>query len=237
MGGDGRAYAGGGGAPHLIDLRLSQPTVHALTASGYRLCLFRAVTCDLAGGRPLVWGVTSAYSVSMTLTWTDETYGYASTDEAGDGATVRACDYQRIGTGRILDVGANAVTTLDPRAGDPRFVTALNATTTPVTCGLAGRTPLGAGLPHPYCAFPLRGRHLVFLAPLPRVGLTFTSLPLVAGAVVAHIPGPMVLADLGPTGGRAALTYDIDGGWSWHGPQVTHVGVGGLTKALIVPSG
>lgn len=221
----------------MIDLSLPQDTVRALAAGGYRLCLFKAVVCDLAGGRPLLWAATTAYRPSMTLAWTDDTYGYASMDECGDDATVHAWDYARIGVGHILDVGANAVTTVDPRPGDPRFVTVKAGTASPFACGLAERPPLGGALPSPYCAFPLYGGTFVFLAPRPRVALAFTSLPLTPGSAVGHLPGPTVLADLGQAGGRVALGYDINSGWSWRGPQVTPVGIGGLTEALIVPSG
>lgn len=225
-----------GGSQLMIDLSLPQGTFQALTGGGYRLCLFKAVVCDLAGGQPLLWAATTAYRPSMTLTWTDDTYGYASTDECADNATVHAWDCTRIGVGQILDVGANAVTTVDPRPGHPRFVTATSGTTSPLSCGLAQRTPLGGPLPSPYCAFPLYGGTFVFLAPQPRVALAFTSLPLTPGSVVTHLPGPTVLADLGQSGGRVALAYDINSGWSWHGAQVASIGTGGLTDALIVPS-
>jgi hypothetical protein len=235
---------GAGGAPHagrgqhrVIDLALPQDTVQALAAGGYRLCLFKAVTCDLHGGRPLVWAATTAYRTSMTLDWDDGPYGYAATDEPGDGTVVRGSDQQRTELGGIVDVGGNAVTTADPRPGDPRFVTVLNTTTGPFTCGLAESAPLGGGAPAPYCAFPLYGGNLVFLAPLPRVALAFTSLPLAAGEAVRYVVGPTVLVDLDRTAGPAALGYDIDRGWSWRGPQTVPVRIGGLTDALIVPSG
>lgn len=230
------SYLGSSGNPLMIDLTLPQATFRALAEGGYRLCLFKAVTCDLAGGRPLLWAATTAYRPTMTLAWTDDTYGYASLDECADDGVVHAWDYDRIDVGHVLDVGANAVTTVDPRPGNPRYVTATSSTASPLTCGLAERAPVGGALPGPYCAFPLYGGTFVFLAPRPQVALAFTSLPLTAGAVAVHLPGPTVLADLGRSGGRVALAYDINSGWSWHGPQVTPVGIGGLTDALIVPS-
>jgi hypothetical protein len=184
-----------------------------------------------------VWAPTTAYRTSKTLDWSDGPYGYACTDELGDGTVVRGCDRQRTDLGGIVDVGAHAVTSADPRAGDPRFVTVRNTTAGQFTCGLAESAPLGGGGPAPYCAFPLYGGNLVFLAPLPRVALAFTSLPLGAGAVALHLVGPTVLVDLARTAGPAALGYDIDRGWSWRGPYAAPVGIGGLAEALIVPSG
>ena len=33
------------------------------------------------------------------------------------------------------------------------------------------------------------------------------------------------------------VAYDIDAGWSWQDPNVTAVPLGGLTAALVVPTG
>ncbi|SFF23418.1 hypothetical protein SAMN05216251_11016 [Actinacidiphila alni] len=224
------------GASHTIDLRLPAATVRALTAGGFRLCLMHAVRCDTADGVPLVWATTSAYAPTTELTWSAVPYGYAATGRRTDGSPGGARDVRQVAPGQVLDVAANALTSIDPLPGDPRLVTVRSTGPTAMACGAAEVPPDGAEVPAPYCCFPLYAGTFVFLAPVPRVALAFTALPLAAGTAVNHLPGPAVLADVGGIG-PVSLMFDIDKGWSWSDPRVGTVPLNGLSRALILPSG
>ncbi|MEE4545119.1 hypothetical protein V2S66_24515 [Streptomyces sp. V4-01] len=223
------------GPSYRISLTLPPQTVRELAAGGFRLCLMHAVRCDTADGVPLVWATTSGYAPTTVLAWTASPYGYAATGSA-QGGPIEALDMRPVALGQLLDVAANALTSLDPAPGDPRYVTVRSSAATPMACGTAQRPPVGSDVPAPYCSFPLHRGAFVFLAPLPRVALAFTALPLTAGTAVRHLPGPTVLADL-EAGGRVELAYDIDTGWSWQDPRVTAVPLDGLRRALVVPTG
>lgn len=232
------------GPSYTIVLTLSPGTVRRLAAGGFRLCLLHAVRCDTADGVPLVWATTTAYAPTTTLEWSASPYGYAATGRTADGSPGGARDMSPVALGQVLDVAANALTSIDPQPGDPRYVTVRGtAPTGPagMACGAAERapgapdSPGGPDGPAPYCCFPLYGGAFVLLAPLPRVALAFTALPLDAGTAVRYLPGPAVLADVGAAG-RVELAYDIDAGWSWRDPNVSAVPLGGLTRALVVPS-
>lgn len=230
------AAAGATAPSYTIDLTLPPGTVRALAAGGFRLCLMHSVRCDTADGVPLIWATTSEYAPTTSLTWTAVPYGYAATGRTADASPNGARDLRQVALGQVLDVAANALTRVDPLPGDPRFVTVRSTASAPMACGAAEQAPVGPRSPAPYCCFPLYGGAFVFLAPVPRVALAFTALPVTAGTAVRHLPGPAVLADLGERG-RVELAYDIDTGWSWRDPTVTPVPLNGLTRALVVPTG
>ncbi|WP_433891242.1 hypothetical protein [Streptomyces sp. CA-111067] len=221
---------------YTLTLTLPPATVSALAAGGFRLCLMHAVRCDTADGVPLVWATTTGYATATSLNWPAEPYGYAATSRTADGSPGGARDMRPVGLGRVLDVGANALTSINPLPGDPRYVTARSTASAPMVCGAAEHAPVGPDAPAPYCCFPLHGGAFVFFTPLPQVALAFTALPLAAGTAVRHLPGPTVLADVGASG-RVELGYDIDAGWSWQDQDVTPVPLNGLTRALVVPTG
>ncbi|MBY8882666.1 hypothetical protein [Actinacidiphila acidipaludis] len=224
--------------PYEISLTIPPATVRELGAGGHRLCLMHAVRCDTADGVPLVWAIGGAYGPATTLTWTASLCGYAATGRNANGSPDGGWDMRPVALGQVLDVADNALTSVNPASGDPRHVTVRSTAATPQACGAAQRAPdrFGPELPAPYCSFPLHRGTFVLLAPMPRVALAFTALPLVAGTAVRHPPGPTVLVEV-EAGDRVPLAYDIDAGWSSPDARVTSVPLDGLTRALVVPTG
>jgi hypothetical protein len=131
---------------YTLALTLPPSTVSALAAGGFRLCLMHAVRCDTADGVPLVWATTTEYATATSLNWAAEPYGYAATSRTADGSPGGARDMRLVALGQVLDVGANALTSINPLPGDPRYVTARSTAPAPMVCGAAG-TPRSARAP------------------------------------------------------------------------------------------
>lgn len=228
------------GAQHMITVTMRRPTVRALSEDDFALYLFQAVECDQGGGTPLVWASIREFAPTMTLSWSAGTYAYAAAADGGaTGSVADAVSSGSLcpaGAGQIVAVGANAVTSTSPCPGDPAYITLLNRTSTPYACGLAQNSPTHDRMPAPFCAFPLYGNNLVFLAPLPRIALSFGTRRLRTGEPVGEIVGPTVLVDL-TRPGPSHLGFDINDSWSSEGACTTDVGVGSLANALIIPSG
>ncbi|GAA2395955.1 hypothetical protein GCM10010420_21900 [Streptomyces glaucosporus] len=219
----------------MVDLTMPQETVRLLAEGNYRLCLFHAVECDQGGGSPLVWATTASYAPSTTLSWQETTYAYASTDEPVRDTVVTGRSFAKAGPGQVVDVASNALASVAPVQGESPYITVRNLTGTPFSCGLAQSAPAAREAPAPYCAFPLYGNNLVFVAPLPRVALTFTTRPLYAGSPVDRVLGPTVLVDL-ERACPAGLRYDINAGWSADGPYAAPIPLDAFRDSLIVPS-
>lgn len=212
-------------------VRIGEQTLGRLGQGGFRLYAYKAVRSSLAGGSPVPWASTGQFSTTTAIEWTEQQYAYASTAPPGSGPPAPGgVDARAIRTGQTLDVGANAVTSVDPAQGYAGTIAVRNTTTTPFTCGLAQSVSLAPGIA-PVCAFPLYGRHIDLITPVPAVALLFATLPVPLRTTAAF--GPAVLVE--PAGPPVELGYDINQGWTWTAPGVRDLSYEEFGPALIRP--
>jgi hypothetical protein len=219
------------GSPYKIEIKMTQQTVSELAAGNYKLYLFKAVASSVGGGKPTVWASTSGYSTLTTVSWTESYFGYASTQEISSGVDFAGSDTKGVNLGQTLDVGPNAVATLDPKRGTAGKISIENMTTTKFTCGLAQPSPTG-GNPAPICAFPLYGKGLDLITPIQKVALMFATEPLMTGTVIEQSFGPALLVNLTDSN-NASIGYGMNTGWAWTGDTASEISRNGFVPALI----
>ncbi|MEV8569409.1 twin-arginine translocation signal domain-containing protein [Streptomyces sp. NPDC051322] len=203
------------GAAYGIDISMSAQTTGVLTAGLYQLLVFKAVQSAASGGAPTLWASIGNYSEETRLSWTEQYFAFASTQQDYREARSGGVAAMPIASGQTLAVGPGAVGTVVDSGGSPGSITVRNTTADPFTCGLAQPSPDG-GPTMPLCAFPLRGKSPVAIKPLRKVALVFVAGPVRPGSVVRSPVGRTVLVDL-TRAHSAELSYDINAGWSWKG--------------------
>jgi hypothetical protein len=198
-----------------IDITMSPATVTALVTGNYNLYGFKAVQAAQGGGAPLVWFQlpTTGYSTLTQLTWSVQYQAYTSNSNIIPSGRVVASFATDIDLGQTLNVQAGGVGDVT-QAGPPQAISIHNTTTTPFTCGISQQAADGST--NPMCAFPLYGQQLDVVAPIEKVLLLFSTLPVNTGTVIEQAYSPGVLVDLTSTNQRA-VSYDINLGWSWGG--------------------
>jgi hypothetical protein len=219
------------GSNYGIEIKMDQQTVSLLGTGNYKLYLFKAVASAQGGGKPTVWASTTGYSTLTSIGWTENYFGYASTKEVQSGVNFGGIDTKQVDLGQTIDVGPNAVTTLDPKRGIPGSISIENTTVQPYTCGLAQPSPQG-GKPSPICAFPLYGKNIDVITPIQKVALMFATQPLMAGTVIEQSFGPALLVNL-TNSNNVSIGYNINGGWSWNGDAASELSRTGFVPALI----
>ncbi len=198
-----------------VNLSLSLATVQALQQGGYNLYGFKAVQSTMKGGAPLVWFSIPAASLLTTnnIEWTVQYQAYISnTFPVAPNTNVVASAAVDISLGQQWNVepgGGNNVTT----AGPAIAISINNTTTTPFTCGVSMEQN---GVFNPLCAFPLYGGGLDIIAPIEKVVLIFSTLPVNTGTVIEQAFSPGIFIDL-TTDNQRSVAFDINLGWSWGG--------------------
>lgn len=220
-------------SPSTVVVRLGEQSLVPLARGGFRLYVYKAVRSSLTGGFPVPWASTGQYSTNTSIEWTEQQYAYATTAPPGSGPPPPGgVDAKPVRAGQTLDVGPNAVTSVDPSQGYAGTIAVRNTTTTPFTCGLAQSVSLASGIA-PVCAFPLYGKHIDLITPLPAVALLFATLPVPLPTHTAAALGPAVLID--PAQTPVELAYDINKGWTWTAPGIRDLSPADFATALIRP--
>ena len=200
-----------------IDITMSEDTVTTLFDGAYNLYGFKAVQASQSGGSPLVWFTLAktGYSATTKLTWSVQYEAYTSHTSIIPNGQVQASFSTQIGLGQTLEVGVAGEGNVKD-VGTAQAISLLNTTSTPFTCGIAQHSADGNN--NPMCAFPLYGRQLDVIAPIEKVLLMFSSMPVNTGTVIEQAYGPGVLVDLtGASTNTRQVSYDINAGWSGGG--------------------
>lgn len=195
-----------------ISIAMNDETLEGLNASRMSLYLFKASASPMTGGAPTVWSATKAFSNNTEIDWLESYAAYAAIGEVKDGVTFNGSSAKTLDLGETLIVAEDAITTVS-RTGTAGWITVIDTTATQFACGLAQPAP-GNGKVAPICAFPLDGQHRDLIQPIKKVALVFASETYPQGTVIEGAIGPTVLVDLN-TQQSAALSYDINAGWSW----------------------
>jgi len=219
-----------------ISIAMNDATLEGLDASKASLYLFKASASSMGGGAPTVWSSTRAFSADTEINWTESYAAYAAVGEVKNGVTFTGSSAKTLDLGESLLVEESAITKVsgDGTAG---WITVTNTTTTPFACGLAQPGPAD-GKVAPICAFPLYGLHSDLIQPIEKVALVFASEAYKQGTVIEGSIGPAVLVDLTKQQ-TAAMSYDINGGWSWAPTEpVSDISASDFVKVLVTePSG
>jgi hypothetical protein len=208
------------GTPYQVAISMSTATVSALVNGNYLLYGFKAVQAAQGGGAPLVWFNTGTYSASTVVSWQELYQAYTSNSAIIPNGQIVASFAADIDLGQTLQVQAGGIGTV-VNGGPDVAISVLNQTSTPFTCGIS---QVQAGVATPLCAFPLYGNGLDVIAPIEKVLLMFSSLPVNTGTVVFQAYSQGILIDLTADNQRS-VAFDINTGWSW----------GGFSWAQIVP--
>lgn len=198
-----------------VNLTLSQATVLALQGGGYNLYGFKAVQSTMKSGAPLVWFSMPATNLLTTnnIGWTEQYQAYISnTLPVAPNTTVVASATVDISLGQQWNVepgGGDDVTT----AGPAIAISINNTTKTPFSCGVSMEQN---GVFNPLCAFPLYGGGLDVIAPIEKIVLIFSTLPVNTGTVIEQAFSPGIFIDLTADNQRS-VAFDINQGWSWDG--------------------
>jgi hypothetical protein len=195
-----------------VDIEMSPATVQALLTGNYYLYGFKAVQSTQGGGAPLVWFKSQTFSTSTVVAWETLYQAYTSTSQIIPNGKITASFAADIDLGQTLSVGLGGIGTVT--AGGPPFaISILNTTSTPFTCGIS---QVENGTASPLCAFPLFGNNLDVIAPIEKVLLMFSTIPVNTGTVIMQSYSSSLLIDLTSDTSRT-VSYDINGGWSWGG--------------------
>ncbi|MGH7047269.1 MAG: hypothetical protein ACREE2_12880 [Stellaceae bacterium] len=200
--------------PYAITITMNQTTVNALSTGGFYLYGFKAVKTT-AVGAPVVWFETAAFGLTTQLSWSESYQAYTSTSQVVAGGEIVATNSYPIGLGQTLQVQTPAGTgTVNTQSGTAHAIDIANQTTTQFTSGISQSNPQGAVTP--MCAFTLYGNFTDVIAPIEKVLLMFSTLPINTGTVVEQSYSPALLIDLTSENSRA-VAFDINLGWSWGG--------------------
>ena len=195
-----------------VTITMSSTTVSALVSGNYFLYGFKAVQATQGGGAPLVWFQTDTYSTSTAVSWQEQYQAYTSNSAIIPNGEVVASFSADIDLGQTLQVQAGGIG--DVVSGGPATaISILNQTTKQYTCGVS---QMQNGTSSPICAFPLYGTQMDVIAPIERVLLMFSTLPVNTGTVIEQAYSSGILIDLTSSNQRS-VTFDINLGWSWGG--------------------
>ncbi len=216
-----------------VTIQASASTLDALNGSGYWLFAYAAVQCSDHEAQPLVWMTTQRYSETTTVTGAAQFDAYTVPSPTVSGPVVPGFSAP-IAAGQTLTVSSTAGSGTVTQGGAAGALTILNGTTTPLGCGIS---QVVAGAAAPVCLMPLHGENGQVIVPVPSILLLFSTQEAAAGTVAATAGGPGVLLDVG-TAPQAAVSFDIDQGWSWGGAtwgQAVEFGTP-LAPLLVAPS-
>ncbi|HEY6553563.1 MAG TPA: hypothetical protein VI669_09415 [Vicinamibacteria bacterium] len=198
--------------PYTVNISMSPDTVQSLLASNYYLYGFKAVQATQGGGAPLVWFQSQTFSTSTVVDWEEQYQAYTSNSQIITNGQIFASNSVDIDLGQILMAGPGGVGPV-VNGGPSLAISIQNTTSGPFTCGIS---QMQNGSSTPLCAFPLFGNNLDVIAPIEKVLLLFSTIPVNTGTVIMQAYGPSILIDLTSDNTRS-VDYDINAGWSWGG--------------------
>ncbi len=201
--------------PYKIEIAMKQDTVAALTGDGYYLYGFKAVKTPGGKGSPVVWFRTSHFGLKTELDWAEQYQAYTTSGQIVPGGRISATNAYDIGLDQTLNVtGTDGTGSVNTQKGTSAAISIDNLTTTQFTTGISQTQP--DGTVSPMCAFNLFGKHLDLVAPVEKVLLMFSSVPVHTGTVIEQAYSSGLSIDL--TGENArAVGYDINAGWDCNG--------------------
>jgi hypothetical protein len=200
--------------PYSVTITMNQTTVNALSTGGFYLYGFKAVKTTSVGA-PVVWFETAAFGLNTVVSWSENYQAYTSNSQVIAGGRVVATNSYPINLGQTLQITTPAGTgSVNTQSGTPQAIDIANQTTTQFTCGISQSNPVGAVTP--MCAFTLYGNFTDVIAPIEKVLLMFSTLPINTGTVVEQSYSPALLIDLTAENSRT-VAFDINQGWSWGG--------------------
>lgn len=211
-----RKGAGAAGTPYGVTIAMSQGTVDALIESNYLLYGFKAVQVTQGGGAPLVWFSSQTFGLETEIEWTEEYQAYTSKSQIIPKGSIKVSNSYPAALGDKLTVtsptGVGTVTT----DGIMGAIVVKNASTPPtqMVCGISQMNPDGKTVP--MCAFNLYGTGVDVFAPIEKVLLTFSTLPLNTGTVIYQAYSQSILIDL-TVEQTVDVGYDINTGWDTYG--------------------
>jgi hypothetical protein len=198
---------------------MSKETAEDLNASGYTLHAFQVVSTNDDGAMPTVWMSTKGYSLTTTLTWSDEIVAYSSTTAIAAGATVAVGFSVGIAPGQMLTIESGTGTGPVTADGLQDAVGVLNSSGQRFTVGVSasGKVQENEQAVMPLCAAALHGQDLKLFELTSKVLFVVSGSLATPGTIVSRSSGPGVMLDFsGAPGGERSLTYDSDAGWSWN---------------------
>jgi len=196
-----------------VTIIMNQSTTSALANSHYYLYGFKAVQTSDASVMPLVWLLQRNYSTNTIVTWEEQYQAYTSTSAIAPSKPINVAFSAPIKLGQLLTVQQLAGTGVVNSEGSSAVISILNETNTPFTCGISEAQ---GGTFAPVCALPLYGSGLQLIAPIPKILLMFSTVPVELGTAIGVSYGPAVLIDLSSAEQRT-VSFDINNGWSWGG--------------------
>jgi hypothetical protein len=197
-----------------VTITMSQATVDALTENGFILNAFKAVKATVGRGAPLVWSQTRSFTSSTVLTWTDTYQAYTSETAIVPNERIAVGNAYPISLDDTLNVTASSGAGSVMGGGVQQAITIMNQTRDLFTGGISQAEPGGSDAP--VCALPLYGDQPAVIAPVEKVLLMFSTMPIQPGTVVEQAPSQGILIDLTDAPARS-VAYDINQGWSWDG--------------------
>lgn len=198
-----------------VDIDMDAKTVESLLQSKFLLYGFKAVRTTAGGGAPLVWFKSGTYSTNTDVSWQTQFQAYTSHSDIIPDGKIEASFSENIDLNQTLKVTTEAGTGTVVGGSTASAISVLNETTKQFTCGIS---QVKDGKANPMCAFPLFGNHLNVFAPIEKVLLMFSTLPVNTGTVIEQSYGPGLFIDLtGAPGNKREVRYDINLGWSWDG--------------------
>lgn len=202
-------------ADYQIAIDMSQETVETLAEGNFVLYGFKGVRTNMTGS-PLVWFQSTNFATSTSVDWTVSYEAYTSNSVIIPGGVIKADNHYAIDLDQTLEVTGVKGTGHVLQEGVDEAISIHNQTSTRFTCGVSQKQFTGESTP--MCAFPLYGNGLDVIAPVERVLLMFSSMPVNTGTVIQKAYSQGVLVDL--TGARSrTVAFDIDQGWSWGGAR------------------
>jgi hypothetical protein len=206
------SLAAQGSASYQVLITMSQQTVQALQAGGFSLYGFKAVQGHQGGGAPLVWLSTDSYLMNTELSWGQQYQAYLSTSQIMPGSQIQVMSAVNVNLGQTVQIQNGGGMTVVPQ-GTPGAISILNQSFSQYTIGLS--QPMN-GPTSPYCAFPLYASMMSVLAPVEKVLLMFSTIPMNRGTVVFQAPSQALFIDL-TSANQRTVSFDINTGWSWGG--------------------
>jgi hypothetical protein len=220
--------------PYSITINMSADTADQLKDQGYSLFGFKAVLAGApAGAAPLVWFTSTAFSLKVTVSWTEQYEAYSSTQQISDGVTIVGSNSYPIDLEQELVITEASGTGTVMNGNVPTSIAISNTSHTPLTCGIG---QMINGSANPLCAFPLHGIGTDVITPIEKVMLTFATKKVDTGTVTEQAFEEGALFDLTDKN-NATVTFDIDKGWSASDVIMTSVPAKADLPSLLITNG
>lgn len=203
---------------YTVTITMTDETLLDLQANNYVLYGF-ATVASAPPAQAVVWFQTTEFSETHTLEWTDTYAVYTEVRQSVPGGGITGTNNYPLqpGLGQTLTVTApTGIGTLSG-TGEAGTVTVVNTTSTQLTCGLSSPAPVDGTSPQPLCSVPLFGHQEVVMTPGTAIFLSFDTMPMPVGSVMAQTYSEGVLIPVTPANPTAAVTFDINAGWSGAG--------------------